>query len=60
MKTKCDNCQELQSIFDLGHTRTVEADKAWQKEHSRPGVMPDLGVLVEWLMKKANLGEMRK
>lgn len=55
MKSECDNCQELQAIFDLQHTRTVAADKAWQKEHDRPEVIPDLGVLIEWLMKKANL-----
>ena len=43
---------ELQSVFDLGHTRTVEADKLWQEAHGKPEVWPDLGELVGWLMKR--------
>jgi len=43
---------ELQSVFDLGHTRTVEADKLWQDAHGKPEVWPDLGDLVGWLIKR--------
>ncbi len=43
---------ELQSVFDLGHTRTVEADKLWQEAHGKPEVWPDLGELVGWLMRR--------
>jgi len=55
VKESCENCKELQMIFDLGHKRTLKADKAWQKEHNKPDVFPDLGTLVDWLMKKAGL-----
>ena len=51
---KCPNCDELQSIFDLQYTRMHEATKFWQKEHSVK-VLPDLGILLEWLMRKAEL-----
>lgn len=55
VEPKCGNCKELQQIFDMGHSRTLKADKAWQKEHDKPDVFPDLGTLIEWLMKKAGL-----
>jgi len=44
---------ELRALFDLQHKRTLEADKLWQKAHNKPGVWPDLGELIQWLMKKA-------
>ena len=42
---------ELEQLFDLQHTRTVQADMAWREAH--PGndlVLPDLGTLVDWLL----------
>jgi hypothetical protein len=45
--------QELDQLFELQHTRTVEADKLWREAH--PGndfVIPDLGRLVEWLLEE--------
>lgn len=53
--SKCPNCDELQAIFDMQHKRTTKADKAWQKSHNKPGILPDLGTLIEWLMKEAKL-----
>lgn len=44
--------QELEQLFDLQHTRTVEADKLWQQAHNRPDLWPDLGQLVGWLMSR--------
>ena len=48
---------ELKRLFDLQHTRMVEADKAWQVAHNSPNTLPDLGTLIEWLMVKANEGD---
>lgn len=40
----------FQSLIDLQHKRTVEADKLWQQAHNQPDVWPDLGRLIEWLL----------
>jgi regulator of replication initiation timing len=42
----------FQTLIDLQHKRTAEADKLWQQAHNQPGVLPDLGRLIEWLMKR--------
>lgn len=48
-----DDNETLEQLFDLGHTRTVEADKLWQAAHpERPGVFPDQGELIAWLMER--------
>lgn len=44
----------FQTLIDLQHKRTVEADKLWQVAHNQPDVLPDLGRLIEWLMKRAD------
>ena len=59
----CENCEklradlaDLQALFDLQHTRSIQADELWRAAH--PGnehVIPDLGRLLEWMM-----GEMAK
>lgn len=56
---KCENCKKLKmelkdlnSLFSLQHTRTVKADRLWQKAHKKPNVLPDLGELVQWLMDR--------
>lgn len=43
---------ELESLFELQHKRSIEASKLWQKAHNQPGVWPDLGKLLEWLIKQ--------
>lgn len=40
----------FQTLIDLQHKRTVEANKLWQQAHNQPDVWPDLGKLVEWLL----------
>lgn len=40
----------FQTLIDLQHKRTLEANKLWQKAHNKPDVLPDLGKLVEWLL----------
>ena len=47
--------QEYRQLIDLQHSRTVEADRAWQLAHNKPHVIPDLGRLVEWLMESRGL-----
>ena len=43
---------ELEQLFDLQWSRTVEATKLWQKAHDKPLTMPDLGKLIEWLLAR--------
>jgi len=47
-----EDIAEKQSLFDLQHTRTLEASAAWQAETGKD-CFPDLGKLVGWLMEKA-------
>ena len=52
------NADELQRLFDLQHTRSVEADEMWREAH--PGndlTMPDLGDLLTWLMERVRNAE---
>jgi DNA repair exonuclease SbcCD ATPase subunit len=44
--------QELNRLFDLQHTRTGFADKLWQRAHNKPGIWPDLGELIGWLLSQ--------
>jgi len=52
---------ELEALFDLQWTRTVEADAAYVAAHPREdcphGYKPDLGRLIGWLMEEAGLKE---
>ena len=43
--------KELWAVFNLQATRTKKAEKMWQEATGNPGTLPDLGVLLEWLMK---------
>ena len=45
--------EEHHELVRMCHKRTMEADKLWQKAHNKPDVWPDLGELIQWLMKKA-------
>jgi len=47
-----EDIAELQSLFDLQHTRTLMAAAMWQAETGKD-CFPDLGELVRWLMEKA-------
>ena len=55
---------EYQALFDIQHTRSVEAEARWCKAHGyEPGsIKPDLGKLLEWLMSERDqaLAELRK
>jgi predicted nucleic acid-binding Zn-ribbon protein len=42
----------FQTLIDLQHKRTVEADKLWQQAHNQPNVWPDLGALIKWLVSE--------
>ncbi len=44
--------KHLQDLFDLQYTRTLEAGKIWREETGNPGVHPDLGVLIGWLLER--------
>ncbi len=46
--------QELQAVFDLQQTRMGKATKLWQQATGKHDTLPDLGVLLDWLM-----GEMK-
>jgi len=47
-----EDIAEKQSLFDLQHTRTLEASAMWQAETGKD-YFPDLGELIRWLMEKA-------
>ncbi len=48
-KSKAEN-KELQVVFDLQATRTKKAEKMWQQATGKHDTLPDLGVLLDWLM----------
>lgn len=52
-----DELVDTRHLFELQWTRSREADAAWRAEDpaARALVMPDLGVLLAWLMAKAGL-----
>ncbi len=41
----------------LQHSRTIAADRLWQKDTGRYDTMPDLGDLIAWLLKRAGAAE---
>lgn len=47
----------LQSLMDLQHRRTAEADARWQAAHGKPDTIPDLGELIRWLEERAEQAE---
>ena len=42
--------EQLQAVFDLQQTRMGEATKLWQQATGEHDTLPDLGVLLDWLM----------
>lgn len=45
-----EETQELNDLFDLQQTRMLTATKKWQEATGNPGIFPDLGRLLEWLL----------
>ena len=42
--------QLLNTLFDMQQTRMKKATKLWQQATGKKDTLPDLGVLLEWLM----------
>ena len=42
--------KELWAVFNLQATRTKKAEKMWQQATGKHSTLPDLGVLLDWLM----------
>ncbi len=42
--------KEIRAVFDLQETRTKKAEKIWQQATGKHGTLPDLGMLLDWLM----------
>jgi chromosome segregation ATPase len=48
-----DELAEINRIFELQRKRTHEADELWRAAHpGKENVRPDLGDLINWLMKE--------
>ena len=45
-----DEVKELQAVFNLQQTRMGKATKLWQQATGEHDTLPDLGVLLDWLM----------
>lgn len=60
LKLKAENAtlkaeiKEYNSLIELQRKRTVDASRLWQGAHGK-SEFPDLGELIEWLMKEAGL-----
>lgn len=52
-EARTDNA-ELNRLFELQWTRVGEATKLWQAATGRHDTLPDLGELVEWLIKRGD------
>jgi len=50
--------QELRDLFDLQQTRMEDAVALWQAATGNT-CLPDLGVLLKWLMDRAEVSEAR-
>ena len=42
--------KEIWAVFDLQATRTKKAETMWQQATGKHSTLPDLGVLLDWLM----------
>jgi hypothetical protein len=52
LKPACENCEDLQVLFDLQNKRMLEADKYWQEKTGNSNMLPDLGQLLKFLMDR--------
>jgi len=64
IKLEVEN-KELNALFDLQRTRTKKAEKMWQEAMGKCDTIPDLGVLLDWLINeikklKTELTQLRK
>lgn len=48
---------DMERLLEMQHERTRQADELWRKQHNKPLTSPDLGALIEWLMKRAEQAE---
>jgi len=48
---------ELQATLDLQQSRVHVATKEWQKAHGKPNVLPDLGMLIDWMWGQVKVCE---
>ena len=48
---------DMERLLEMQHERTRQADELWRKQHNKPLTSPDLGALIEWLMKRAEKAE---
>lgn len=56
LKSALAESSELRALFDLQHTRMVEATRRWREEspEERALISPDLGELLAWLLDRAD------
>ncbi len=48
---------ELQQTLDLQQSRVTVITKEWQKAHGKPNVLPDLGMLIDWMWGQVKVCE---
>lgn len=51
--------EEYDALFELQWKRTKDASRLWQKATGNHDSMPDLGMLIEWLLERAEKAEAR-
>ena len=49
--------QELETLFALQQTRMAEAIRLWQESNNKPDILPDLGDLLSWLIRRTQEAE---
>jgi len=51
--SKCENCADLETLFEMQQKRMRKATKLWQEATGKHEVFPDLGNLLDWLIERA-------
>lgn len=49
---KCENCADMESLFELQQQRMRKATALWQEATGEHDTFPDLGTLLDWLMER--------
>lgn len=49
---------DMQQTLDLQQSRVRVATKEWQKAHGKPNVLPDLGMLIDWMWGQTKVCEL--
>jgi len=57
MPELCENCAELEALFDLRYNADMRAIKRWQAATGRHLTWPDHADLVVWLLKQLDAAE---